>query len=107
LQTQELVDFVIKQIEDLKGRDIEILDVKDKSTVTDCFVICSGNSKQHVKSIAENVAVEAKNADYPPIGVEGADTGEWVLVDLSNVVVHVMLDDAREFYQLEKLWKKD
>ena len=68
------------------------------------MVVCSGNSKTHVQSIGENVALEAKRNGLPPIGIEGKDTGEWVLVDLGSVIVHVMQESTREFYQLEKLW---
>ena len=101
---QQLKAFVVEKIEDLKGRDIIDLDVSEKSSVTETMLICSGNSKRHVVSIAENVVVEAKQAGNPPLSIEGRDVGDWVLVDLGDVVLHVMQDDAREFYQLEKLW---
>lgn len=104
MDQQQLKAFVVEKIEDLKGRDIIDLDVSGKSSVTDNMIICSGNSKRHVISIAENLVVEAKKADYPPLGIEGKELGDWVLVDLGNVVVHVMQDEARDFYQLEKLW---
>lgn len=104
MEHDELKTFVIDKIEDLKGRDIIDLNVSGKSTVTDTMLICSGNSKRHVVSIAENVIVESKNAGHPPISVEGQDTGEWVLVDLGEIIVHVMQDQTRDFYQLEKLW---
>ncbi|WP_416305076.1 ribosome silencing factor [Neptunicella sp. SCSIO 80796] len=104
MDNEQLTKFVIDKIEDLKARDIIQMDVTDKSTITDCMIVCSGNSKRHVVSIAENVITEAKHAGEPPLGVEGQDTGEWVLVDLGNVVLHVMQDDTRDFYQLEKLW---
>ena len=100
----KLKQFVIEKIEDLKGRDIIDLDVAGKSSVTDTMLICSGNSKRHVVSIAENVVMEMKQAGHPPLSIEGQETGEWVLVDLGDVVVHVMQDEARDFYQLEKLW---
>jgi ribosome-associated protein len=104
LDQQQLKAFVVEKIEDLKGRDIIDLDVSGKSSVTDAMIICSGNSKRHVISIAENLVVEAKKADYAPLGIEGKEVGDWVLVDLGNVVVHIMQDEARDFYQLEKLW---
>ena len=100
----ELKKFAIEKIEDLKGRDIIDLNVEGKSTITDTMIVCSGNSKRHVVSIAENVILEAKQAGHPPLSVEGQDTGEWVLVDLGEVIVHVMQDETRDFYQLEKLW---
>lgn len=101
---QQLKAFVIEKIEDLKGRDIIDLDVAEKSSVTDTMLVCSGNSKRHVVSIAENIIVEAKQAGNPPLGIEGRETGDWVLVDLGDIIVHVMQDEARDFYQLEKLW---
>lgn len=101
---EQLKAFVVDKIEDLKGRDIIDLDVSGKSTVTDTMLVCSGNSKRHVISIAENVVIEAKQAGNPPLSIEGRDTGDWVLVDLGDVVLHVMQDEARDFYQLEKLW---
>ncbi len=104
MQSQQLLDFVIEKIDDMKGRDVVKLDVQGKSTITDYMVVCSGNSKKHVQSIGENVALEAKNGGFPPIGVEGKSTGEWVLVDLGSVIVHVMQESTRDFYQLEKLW---
>ena len=100
----QLKQFVIDKIDDLKGRDIIDLDVTGKSSVTDTMVVCSGNSKRHVVSIAEHVALEAKRAGNPALSIEGQDEGEWVLVDLGDVVVHVMQDQTRDFYQLEKLW---
>lgn len=104
MDQQTLTQFVIEKIEDLKGRDIIHLNVEGKSSVTDSMLICSGNSKRHVVSIAENVVYESKQAGHPPLSVEGQDTGEWVLVDLGDIIVHVMQDEARDFYQLEKLW---
>ncbi|HAS14124.1 MULTISPECIES: ribosome silencing factor [Idiomarina] len=104
MQAEELREFVIDKIDDLKGRDVQILDVHDKTDVVDYMIICSGSSKTHVRSIAEHVATEAKHAGTPPIGVEGGEQSEWVLVDLGDVVVHVMQDSIRDFYQLEKLW---
>lgn len=104
MEHEQLKQFVIDKIEDLKARDIVDLDVKGKSTMTDTMLVCSGNSKRHVISIAENVVVEAKKAGFTPLGMEGEDTGEWVLVDMGDVVLHVMQDQTRDFYQLEKLW---
>ncbi|MBT0586530.1 ribosome silencing factor [Alteromonas oceanisediminis] len=101
---QTLKQFVIEKIDDMKGRDLIDLDVAGKSTITDTLLICSGNSKRHVVSIAENVSLECKAAGNPPLSMEGKETGEWVLVDLGDIVVHVMQDETRDFYQLEKLW---
>ena len=100
----ELVQFVKDKIDDMKGRDLIELDVSGKSSITDTLIICSGNSKRHVISIAENVTLACKQEGNPALSIEGKDTGEWVLVDLGDVVVHVMQDETRDFYQLEKLW---
>lgn len=104
MQGKALQAFIIDKIDDLKGRDIITLDVRGKSSVTDCMIICSGNSNRHVISIAEHVEEEVRHTGLLPLGIEGRDTGEWVLLDLGEVVVHVMQDETRQLYQLEKLW---
>lgn len=96
--------IVVKALEDLKARDVVEIDVRGKTSITDLIVIASGTSSRHVKSIADEVVKSAKQAGLPPIGVEGEREAEWVLVDLGDVVVHVMLPRAREFYGLERLW---
>ena len=96
--------IVIGALDDLKAKDVTEIDVREKSGVTDLMVIASGTSSRHVKSIADEVVKKAKHAGNPPIGVEGQREGEWVLVDLGDVVVHVMLPRVREFYALERLW---
>jgi ribosome-associated protein len=103
----EIRALVMKALEDLKAENIVELDVRDKTDVTDYIIVASGNSSRHVKSIAGNVAMEAKKAGHPPIGVEGEDEGEWMLVDLADVVVHVMQPQIRKFYDLENLWQVD
>ena len=107
METEELRDLVVQVLEDMKARDITVLDVKGKTGVTDYFIIASGTSDRHVKSIAEAVAFQAKLKGEPPLGTEGIDEGEWALVDLNGVVVHVMQPRVRDFYQLEKLWSVD
>jgi len=96
--------IVIGALDDLKAKDVTEIDVREKSGVTDLLVIASGTSSRHVKSIADEVVKKAKHAGNPPIGVEGQREGEWVLVDLGDVIVHVMLPRTREFYGLERLW---
>ena len=100
----ELLRTVREAVEELKGRDVVEIDVRGKSSVTDYMVIASGTSTRHVKSIANEVVVFAKKLDIMPLGVEGEREAEWVLVDLGDVVVHVMLPRVREFYALERLW---
>ena len=99
--------LVMNALEDLKAENIVELDVRDKTDVTDYIIVASGNSSRHVKSIANNVVTEAKKAGNPPLGVEGENEGEWMLVDLADVVVHVMQPHVRDFYDLESLWQVD
>lgn len=96
--------LAIAALEDLKGVDIKVLDVRELTPITDHMVICTGTSNRHVKSLAENVMDKAKEKGFRPIGIEGLAEGEWVLVDLNGVLVHVMQAQPRLFYQLEKLW---
>lgn len=103
--TEELTAFVVDKIDDMKGRDIEQIDITGKASFADVMVICSGNSSRQVKSIAQHVATECRAIGHEPLGIEGNDVGEWSLVDLGDVIVHVMVDDARDKYQLEELWK--
>lgn len=104
MQSTELKAFIVDKIDDLKAKDVVVLDVSKQSNITDYMVICTGTSKTHVRAIAENLVVQAKAAGIPPLGVEGRDTSEWVLVDMGDVILHVMQDSTREYYQLEKLW---
>jgi ribosome silencing factor RsfS/YbeB/iojap len=101
---QRLRSLVFGALDDLKAKDIQEIDVRGKSNVTDLLVVVSGTSSRHVKSIADEVVKQTKRAGLPPIGVEGHREGEWVLVDLGDIVVHVMLPRTREFYALERLW---
>ena len=91
-------------LEELKARDVREIDVRGKTGITDYMVIASGTSTRHVKSIADEVMKYAKRMGNPPIGVEGEREAEWVLVDLGDVIVHVMLPRVREIYALERLW---
>lgn len=99
-----LVELVLDGLDDLKGVNPVTLDVRKLSNVMDYLVVCSGTSNRHVKSLADNVVRKAREAGQRPLGVEGEDGGEWVLVDLGDVVVHVMLPATRDFYDLERLW---
>ena len=105
LSTDELQQLVISSLEDFKAVDILVVDVSGKNPLTERMVIASGNSTRHVKSMAEHLVVKAKAVGNPPLGVEGAGEGEWVLVDLNDVIVHLMLPQTRAFYNLEKLWE--
>lgn len=107
MTTDELLALVLETLDDIKALDVRSVDVRGKSSITDIMVIASGTSDRHVKSIAERVALEAKNHGVPPIGMEGEQGADWVLVDLNDVVLHVMLPATRDFYNLEKLWEMD
>ena len=101
---KSLAELVARALDDMKADNVQVLDVRHLTTVTDTMVIASGRSDRHVRAIAGAVVEQAKKAGYRPIGVEGERSGEWVLVDLADLVVHVMLPRVREFYNLEKLW---
>ncbi|MDN3652567.1 ribosome silencing factor [Thalassotalea ponticola] len=107
MHTEQLVDFVNNELDNMKARDIVTIDVRDKASFTDVMVICSGNSTRHVKSIVDNLHTQIKHTDVTPLGLEGTDIGEWALLDLGDVIVHVMIDETRDLYQLEKLWGED
>lgn len=104
---ETLKDLAVAALEDLKAVDIRVLDVGGMTGVTDFMIIAGGTSARHVRSLADAVAVKAKGHGVVPLGVEGEQHGQWVLVDLGDVVVHVMLPEVRDFYQLEKLWSFD
>lgn len=104
MQIAEFTQFIREKADNLKARNLTVLDIREKSDVADFLVIGTGTSKTHVHSIAEYVATEAKHAEHPPLGIEGGKDAEWVLVDFGSVVTHFMTESAREFYQLEKLW---
>jgi ribosome-associated protein len=97
-------DLVQVALDDMKAVNIKVLDVRGLTDIADTLIIASGNSDRHVRSIADRVVQSAKAAGVPPLGVEGARDGEWALVDLHDVIVHVMLPRVREFYGLERLW---
>lgn len=107
MKPEQLKGMVVNALEDMKGVDVRVLDVRGMTAITDYMVIASGTSDRHVKSLARNVLDAVREKGVKPIGVEGEQGGEWVLVDLSDVVVHVMRPQVRDFYNLEKLWVPD
>ncbi len=103
MNPEQVRDVVVKALDDMKALNVTVLDVRGKSAITDFMIIASGTSDRHLKAVANNVEVEAKKAGIKPLGVEGS--AEWVLVDLNDAVVHIMMPAVRDFYQLEKLWE--
>lgn len=103
----EILQLAKTALEDLKATDITEIDVRGKTSMTDFMLIASGTSSRHVKSIAHSVVEKFKELGKKPFGVEGESDAEWVLVDMGDVVVHVMQAQIRDFYQLEKLWTMD
>lgn len=106
MSADDIKDLALEALDDLKGRNAVTLDVREMTDITDYMLICTGTSNRHVKSLAENVVQELKGRGCPALSVEGLNqaTTEWALVDFGDVVVHVMLPDARDFYDLERLW---
>ena len=100
-----ITKLAVGALEDMKAQNLRVIDVRGRMDVADTLIIASGTSDRHVKSLASNVVSAAKKAGYRPYGVEGERTGEWVLVDLHEVIVHIMLPAVREFYAIEKLWE--
>ena len=103
-RADSLKSVVIKALEDMKALEIKVLDVRGLTDVADTMVIASGTSDRHVRSVAQNVVEKTKQAGFRPHGVEGQQDSDWVLIDLHDMIVHVMLPRVREFYGLEKLW---
>lgn len=101
---EQLLTKVTEALDDKKGQQIDVIDVRDKCSFADHIVIATGSSSRHVKSLAMEVSMVSKKQGLIPLGVEGMDAGEWVLIDLGDTIVHVMQPKIREFYQLEKLW---
>lgn len=99
-----LQDVVTAALDDMKAVNVKVLDVRGLTDIADVMIVASGNSDRHVRSIADRVVENAKAAGFRPLGTEGERDGEWVLVDLQDIVLHVMLPRVREFYGLERLW---
>jgi ribosome-associated protein len=104
MNSEELCDLIVDALEEVKGQDITKLNVQRMTSVTDWMIVASGTSSRHVHALVDNVAQRAKAAGHRPTGIEGESGAEWVLLDLQDALVHVMLPKVREFYNLEKLW---
>ncbi len=104
MEPEQLKQLVLSVLDDYKALNVVEIDVRKLTSITDTMIICSGTSTRHLKTISEQVVKRAKENGVVPLGVEGEDSAEWILVDLSDVIVHIMQPSAREFYSLEKLW---
>ena len=107
LQGTQLLDFIINNLEDMKVKNVITLDVTKLSPMADKLVICTGTSSRHCRAVANNLLVEAKRAGIPPLGIEGMKEGGWVLLDMNEIIIHVMDQENRDFYKLEELWSGD
>ena len=107
LRAEATRKLALDALEDLKAENVVQLDVRSRASFTDYMIFASGSSTRHVGAIAESVVEAATRAGRPPLGVEGDDVAEWVLVDLGDVIVHIMLPDVRRYYELEKLWGEE
>lgn len=104
MQSHDLSKLVQSALDDLKGVEILEIDVRGKTSIADSMIIATGTSVRHVRSLADSVRLKCKDSGHAPLGVEGDGQSDWVLVDLGDIIVHVMTDEKREFYALEKLW---
>ena len=104
MQPEAIKKLALQALDELKAEDVIVLDVRNHASFTDYMIFASGRSSRHVKSIASEVVESAKKASVALLGIEGEDVGEWILIDLGDVIAHIMLPDTRQFYELEKLW---
>jgi ribosome-associated protein len=107
MQAKKMQQLIYRIMSDAKGQDISVLDVRRLTDITDYMIIASGTSTRHVSGIARQLVDKMRELSHRPLGVEGGDTGEWVLIDFGDVVAHVMHPQTRDFYSLEKLWSED
>ena len=103
-RAKQVLDVAVDALEELKANDLKVLDVSGMTAVTDYMVVASGGSARQLRSLADNLTKRAKESGIQPLGIEGERSAEWVLVDLCDVVVHLMSPTTRDIYQLEKLW---
>ena len=107
MKTTELLELSLSALNEVKGRDISCLEVSELTDITDIMLIVTGNNIRQVRALADSLVVSAKKNNVEILGVEGYSEGDWTLVDLGDLVVHIMLPETRKFYDLEKLWATD
>ncbi len=106
MKPEKLKELAINSLEDLKAKDLVVLDVREVASFTDYMIVVSGTSDRHLKAMANQVHIDAKKAGVPPISTEGKESRDWVLVDLGDVIIHIMRPETREKFELEKLWQQ-
>ncbi len=106
MKGKRLANFIVNLIEDKKGKDIKLLDVRKLTTLTDYFIICTADVPEHGKAIAEEIRLKLKKKGNFLINEEGEEFGEWIAMDYGEVIVHIMIEEKREFYNLEKIWEE-
>jgi ribosome-associated protein len=104
-KSEDMKEVVLNALDDMKAKDVSIVDVRGRTSVTDFMIIASATSSRHVSSVAENLVTEVKQHGGRPLGVEGGEGSDWLLVDLGDIVVHIMMPSTREYYDLERFWK--
>ena len=107
MQAEQICDAVVAALEDAKAQDIKVMQVTGLTDITDYMVLATGTSSRHVKSVADKLVDAMKKAGQRPLGIEGTEESEWVLIDVGDVIVHIMQADVRDFYDLEKLWGEE
>ncbi len=106
LKGKRLANFIVKIIDEKKGRDISLLDVRGITTLTDFFIVCTADVSEHARAIAEEIRIRLKQKGNFLYSEEGEKTGEWIAMDYGDVIVHIMLQDKREFYDIERIWQR-
>jgi len=101
---RRILDLTMSVLEDMKAIDVLAIDVRELTSISDHMIFCTGTSNRHARSIIDRTAEKMKEISMPILGIEGYDSGQWILIDLGDAIVHVMLSDVREFYKLEDLW---
>ncbi len=104
MNLEKQIKTVVDAIDELKGEDIVTLNVMTQSVDMEAIIVATGRSVQHVRGIVNNIKIESKKLNMTLLGIEGEEFGEWALIDLGEVVAHIMIDKTRDFYKLEKLW---
>lgn len=107
MQPEEVRDAAVAALEDAKAHDIKVMEVTGLTDITDYMILATGTSSRHVKSVADRLVDAMKKLDQRPLGIEGTEDSEWILIDVDDAIVHIMQADAREFYDLEKLWGEE